>query len=261
MRRKIFIPKKITAIVLVMVLIMCFLFGSIVFSDKPETSKYTAEWFESHDLFPDDNVMYYVIDNPSWFKDNGLENVFAISFQKHGNDYHIGYDIGGIKIGIYSLSGEYYGYNQVPDKETVYISISDTDSIPNDSFFVKDKELLTKMLSTDLTKGKIKYEGINKEDDIVTVSGKDYKMTLYINTQNEECERFELVDKSSSKEESFKCYISNCNRISMPDDYDDSKLSSEMTIGEYSNEVNAFITGAMYMLAMQQPIDTTESEE
>ena len=237
--------KRITVFISVFALLVITIFGSL--SINIEKKKYTKKWFRQNEIFLEDDVNYFLIDNPSWFKDNNVENVFSISYSFYGEDKHMEYDVGGVKLGYYLISGEDYGYTDISDNGLVSIVLSG-DPLPQNSIYTKDEKLLMDIISTDLSKGKIEQKEDIDGNDVVTVTKKEYEMILYLDKVTGKCNRFEYIDKDGDNE-TFRCYITECDGISLQEEFN--KTSSlKMTTSEFCEETDAFITGAMYMLQM-----------
>ena len=163
--------KKIMVFISVFALLFVTLFSG--FAINIEKKEYTKKWFRENKIFPEGNANYFLIDNPSWFKDNDVENVFSISYSYYGNDMHMEYDVGGVKIGYYLIDGQDYGYTDIPDNDPVSFILSG-DTLPEKSIYNKDTELLNKILSTDLSKSKIKQQEDIENCDVITATTKQY---------------------------------------------------------------------------------------
>ena len=238
--------KRFVALVSAFALVFITIFGGI--SINLEKSKYSKKYFKENSVFSTDNVSYFLIDTPSWFNTYDISNAFSISYSFCGDDLHMEYDIGGEKLGIYELDGKYYGYTDLSDNGLVSISLSG-DARPNDSIYDKDIDLLSKITSSDLSKAKIKQEEDVDGLDVVRAKAKHYEMILYLNKESGKCVRFEYVDKDNDNEQ-FKCYVSDCERISLPDEYYNQVSSVSMSVSEFCEETSSFVSGAMYMLQL-----------
>lgn len=247
--------KKITVFVSIFALLFVTLFGGYAINLKKK--EYTKKWFRENNIFPDGNANYFLIDNPSWFKDNDVENVFSISYSFYNNNMHMEYDVGGVKLGYYLIDGQDYGYTDIPDNDPVSFLLSG-DTLLESSIYSKDTALLNKILSTDLSKSKIEQKEDIDNCDVITATTKQYEMILYLNKETRQCERFEYIDKESDNE-TFRCYVTECTGITLPEDFYDHISSISMTTSDFCNETDSFITGSMYMLQMNKVLSSTKS--
>lgn len=213
--------------------------------------KYSQRWFKTHNVFYEDNTKYFVVDNMSWFEDAGVQNAFSFSISFCGNDYNVEYDLAGSKFGIYSISNSLFGYmNTSNDEKTSYIINEDSNCLPEDSIFLKDMTLIRKIVTTKLSKGDCYYFGIVDGYDTVIVKGNGYRLVLYLDTDTNMCQRFEYEEDSNG--EIFKCYITNCEKISLPDDFYDYEFEKKLSAEEFSNNANSLLAGVMYMFQLNE---------
>lgn len=248
--------KKIIICLVILILASC-IFSLHNYSTmyKSTNSKYTRSWLKENELFPKDNVRYYMIDNPAWSEDTQTTNAFAICFSFYGEDYEIEYDIAGTKFGYYKIANMLYGFLMPQDnKKEIYTITGSESEFDSNSVLVMDKTLLNKIITPDYTKCEIKYMGEIEGSDVVVLASKEYDMALYINPSTGKCERFEyfmLEDK-----ESFKCFITDCNRIEIPEDATISKQT--YTAKEFASNITNLATGAIYMLQTNQNVESQE---